>query len=190
MKPWVALPVLLYPSLLLSQSATEPSKNPRVCVAVVANASTTSAAIDSLTERLAQDLKRNKVDVAVMDSSTTMGRVLRPGRQNTDEADRKDCDYTLLTQIVESRTHPAGSQNSPRDGAIVPSVDAADTMGGNSGPVYRENVQIAFALYRASHVDPVVDTSILERASANVSDTFMAGMDRIANRVRHELKVK
>lgn len=190
MRPWLALPVLLFPTLLLSQSATDQSKNPKVCVAVVANASTTSASIDSLTERLAKDLKRSKVDVTVMDSSTTMGRVLRPSRQNAVEADGKDCEYTLLTQIVESRSHPAGPQNSPRDGAIVPSVDAADTMGGNSGPIYRENVQIAFALYRASHVDPVIDASILERPSANVSDTFMAGMDRIANRVSHDLKVK
>ena len=46
--------------------------------------------------------------------------------------------------------------------------------------VYRENMQIDFALFRASHYDPVVDTYILERASANVSDTFLTGMDRIA----------
>jgi hypothetical protein len=41
-----------------------------------------------------------------------------------------------------------------------------------------------------SHVSPVVDTNILEAASANVSDTFMAGMDRIASRVAHETKKK
>ena len=119
-----------------------------------------------------------------------MERKLRPTRRNTEEADDKQCDYTLLTQIVETRAHPAAPQTARRDGAIVPSVDAADPLGGNSGPVYRENMQIAFALFRASHYDPVLDTSILERASANVSDTFLTGMDRIANRVSHDLKTK
>ena len=57
-----------------------------------------------------------------------------------------------------------------------------DPLGGSSGPVYREDIEVAFALFRASKYDPILDTSILEPASANVSDTFLAGVDRIANR--------
>jgi len=186
-------PVLLAALLILlcpAQSASPESKNPKVCVAMVANASTVSAPLERLTERLAKSLKRGKTEAMAMDSSTTMDRNLRPTRLNVEEADDKQCDYTLLTQIVESRAHPAAPPTLQRDGATVPSVDAADPLGGNSGPVYREKMQIAFALFRASHYDPVVDAYILERASANVSDTFQTGMDRIANRVSHDLKKK
>jgi hypothetical protein len=35
-----------------------------------------------------------------------------------------------------------------------------------------------------------LDTYLLERSSANVSDSFLAAMDREANRVSHELKKK
>jgi hypothetical protein len=63
-------------------------------------------------------------------------------------------------------------------------------MGGISGPVYREELGIAFALFRTSRYDPVLNTFILERASANVSDTFLVAMDRIANRVCREVKKK
>ena len=125
-----------------------------------------------------------------MDSSTTMERELRPTRQNSGEADDKQCDYTVLTQIVETRTHPAALQTIPRPGAEVPSIDASDPLGGQSGPVYREETQVAFALFRSSHYEPIVDAYILERASATVSDSFVAAMDRIANRVTHELKKK
>jgi hypothetical protein len=51
-------------------------------------------------------------------------------------------------------------------------------------------MEIAFALFRASKYDPVLDTDVLEPASANVSDTFLAGMDRIANRVSHDIAKK
>ena len=61
-------------------------------------------------------------------------------------------------------------------------------MGGNSGPAYREEMQIDFALFRVSRADPLVDTSILERDSGSVSDTFQSAMDRVASRVSHELK--
>lgn len=186
----VALPIALHPLLLRAQAGSRESVNPKVCVAMVANVSSVSAFPDRLTERLVKSIKRGKVEAVAMDSSTSSERQLRPTRSNADEADDKQCDYTLLTQIVEARAHPAEPQTGRRDGAIVPSVDASDSMGGNSGPVYRENMQINFALFRASHSAPVVDTSILERASANVSDTFLTGMDGIANRVTHELKKK
>jgi hypothetical protein len=125
-----------------------------------------------------------------MDSSTTMEGKLRPTPENVDEADEKQSDFTLLTQIVEARAHPAMPETVPRVGAGVPSIDASDPLGGRSGPDYRENMQIAFALFRPGHHEPLVDTYVLERASANVSDSFLAGMDRVANRVSHDLKKK
>jgi hypothetical protein len=178
--------LLLCPVFLSAQSS-----DTRICVAVVSNASAVSADLDRLTARLVKSLKRNKREAVAMDSSTTMNRELRPTRQNRDEADDKQCDYTLLTQIVESRAHPAATPGIRPSGPVVPNVDASDTRPGSSSePVYREEMQISFALFPVSHVSPVVDTNILEAASANVSDTFMAGMDRIASRVAHETKKK
>jgi hypothetical protein len=159
-------------------------------VAVVDNASTISAYVERLTERLVKNLRRGKVEAVAMESSTTKERTLRPTRQNSDEADHRQCDYTLLTQIVEVRAHPATPQTTKRDGATVPSIDAADPLGGSSGPVYREEMEIAFALFGPSKYDPLIDTYVLEPASANVVDTFQAGMDRIANRVSHDVKKK
>ena len=182
--------LLILAVLLLAQAEARKSQNSRICVAGVTNASTISASLERLTERLVKSIQRNKVEAVAMDSSTTMQPNLRPTRQNSDEAEDRQCDYTLLTQIVETRAHPAAPQTIPRPGATVPSFDASDPMGGQSGPVYREETEIAFALFRLSHYEPIVDAYILEGGSANVSDTFLAGMDRIANRVSHDLKKK
>jgi hypothetical protein len=185
-----ALPILLCPMLLVAQSESRQSGTPKVCVATVSNVSTVPAYLERLTEHLVKTLKRNKVEAISMTSSTTIKRRLRPTRQNIDEAEDKQCNYTLLTQIVEARAHPGMPQTIPRDGARIPSLDASDPMGGQSGPVYRENEQISFALFRPYHDDPMVDTYVLERASADVSDTFQMAMDRIANRVSRDLKTK
>ena len=184
MRPFLLAAVVIpfCPVLVLAQSSSRELKKPRVCVAIVDNASTVSAHVERLTERLVKNLRRNKLEAVAMDSSTIKGRTLRPTRQNTDEADDKQCGYTLLTQIVETRTNPAAPQTSPRAGAREPSVDASDPLSGSSGPVYREELGIAFALFRTSRYNPVLDTFILERASANVADTFLVAMDRIANR--------
>lgn len=185
-----AILIPLCPALLLAQSRSCESNPPRVCVAVVDNASAVSAYVERLTERLVKNLQRGKVEAVAMESSTTKERTLTPTRQNTDEAGDKQGNYTLLTQIVEVRAHPAAPQTSKRDGATVPSLDAADPLSGGSGPVYREDMEIAFALFRISKYEPVLDTDVLEPASANVSDTFLAGMARIANRVTHDIKKK
>ena len=56
---------------------------------------------------------------------------------------------------------------------------------------YRDNLQINFALFRATRpTTAVVDTYALEQASANVADSFLRGMDREANRISHDLKKK
>ncbi|MBZ5614339.1 MAG: hypothetical protein LAO23_10050 [Acidobacteriia bacterium] len=178
------------PVLALAQSSSGELKRPRVCVALVENTSTVSAYEERLTERLVKSLRRDKLEAVAMDSSTTKEHTLRPTRQNTDEADSKQCGYTLLTQIVETRTSPAAPETAPWAGARVPSVDTSEPTGGRSGPVYREELGIAFALFRTSRYDPVLNTFILERASANVSDTFLVAMDKIANRVSREVKKK
>jgi predicted Zn-dependent protease len=63
-------------------------------------------------------------------------------------------------------------------------------MGGQSGPVYRDNLEIKFALFRPGKVSAVMNTTMLAQPSANVSDSLMQTMDRVANRVSHELKKK
>jgi hypothetical protein len=175
---------------LLLIALRSPPPSPKICVATVANASATSAFRERLSERLVKSIQRSKLEAVAMDSSTTMKPPLRPTRQNSDEAEDKHCDYTLLTQILETRAHPAAPQTIPRPGAEVPSIDASDPLGGQSGPVYREETQINFALFPLSHYEPILDAFILERASATVSDSFLTGMDRIANRVRDAIKKK
>jgi hypothetical protein len=72
----------------------------------------------------------------------------------------------------------------------VPSVDASDPLGGQSGPVYRDNLEVNFALFRSGTPKALLDTRLLDRPSANVSDSLMQAMDRVANRIHHELKKK
>lgn len=61
-------------------------------------------------------------------------------------------------------------------------------MGGSSGPVHRDNLQISFALFPMDRLKPVVDTVILAQPSGNVSDNLLSAMDRESNRVASELK--
>jgi len=161
----------------------------KVCVAVVANASTTSAFVERLTERLTKGLKQNKLDSITMSSSTTEKYPLQLTSENGEEVKENDCDYALLTQIRDPKQHPLEPKAPEISiGGRVPSIDASDPLGGSSGPVHRDNLQVAFALFRVGRLKPVIDTNILERPSANVSDTLIPAMDHEANRVGHELK--
>ena len=74
--------------------------------------------------------------------------------------------------------------------ARVPSTDASDPLGGQSGPVYRNELEINFAVFRAGNPYPILDTQILDRARTNASDSLIDAMDREGNRVRHELEKK
>jgi len=124
-----------------------------------------------------------------MDSATTDKHPLEMSTDNGEEAKQKECDYVLLSQIRNPRQHPLEPQMPEISiGGRVPSVDASDPMGGSSGPVYRENLNVAFALFRIGRFNPVLDTYVLERFSANVSDTLLPAMDHEASRVGHELK--
>ncbi len=72
----------------------------------------------------------------------------------------------------------------------MPSTDASDPLGGQSGPVYRENLQIDLALFRPGKLSAMMNATILAQPSANVSDSLLQTMDRVSNRVSHELKKK
>ena len=141
--------------LVLAPVATQPQDLPiqpkpgvKVCVATVSNVSARSALVDRLTERLSRDLRDDKIKAVTMDSSTTTDGKLHPTRENGEEAKSKDCDYMLLTQIVDPRAHPFDPQSPQISiGGRVPSTDASDPLSGASGPVYRDNLQISFALF-------------------------------------------
>ena len=102
---FLALLALTPLSLRAWQHDTPPhaQKVAKVCVATVANASTTSAFVERMTVRLANSLGENKVDAVKMDSRTTTQRKLQPTRENGEESRKKECDYILLTQIVDPR---------------------------------------------------------------------------------------
>jgi hypothetical protein len=146
---------------------------------------------DRMTERLSKSLKDNKISAVAMDSSTTTDHKLHLTAENGHEAKGKECDYILLTQIVEPKAHPEEPQIPPISiGRKVPSIDASDPLGGSSGPVYRDNLQISFALFRTDRFKPVVDTVMLAQPSGNVSGNLLSTMDRESNRIGHELKKK
>jgi hypothetical protein len=160
-------------------------------VAIITNASTISVFVECLTERLTKGLQKNKTNAVMMDSATTTQGKLQPTLENGEESREKECDYVLLAQIRDPRARPFEPQMPTVSiGGRVPSVDASDPLGGSSGPVYRDNLQVAFALFRRARPKPDLDTLIQERPSANVSDTFLSAMDRVANRVSHELNKK
>jgi hypothetical protein len=190
--------LLLLLVLTLAPIATWPQDLPsppkaggKVCVATVSNVSSRSALVDRLTERLSKSLKDNKINALAMDSSTTTDRKLHPTAENGDEAKRKECDYILLTQIVDPKANPYEPQIPPISiGGRVPSTDASDPLGGSSGPIYRDNLQISFALFRTDRFKPVLDAAILAQPSGNVSDNLLSTMDRESNRIGHELKKK
>ena len=182
--------------LVLASVAAQPQDLPirpkpgiKVCVATVSNVSARSALVDRLTERLAKNLKDEKIRAVAMDSNTTTDPKLHPTRENGEEAKARDCDYMLLTQIVDPKAHPFDPQSPQISvGGRVPSVDASDPMGGSSGPVHRDNLQVSFALFPMDRLKPVVDTVLLAQPSGNVSDNLLSAMDRESNRVASELK--
>ena len=184
----LAVPALVWP--MLSQDLpSQPKAGAKVCVATVENASATSAVVERLTDRLTKSLKQGKFNALSMDSQTTDKYPLEMSTHNGEEAKQKECDYVLLTQIRDPREHPLEPQPPQISiGGRVPSIDASDPLGGSSGPVYRENLQVAFALYRIGRFKPVLSTYVLERPARNVADSLLPAMDHEANRVGHELK--
>lgn len=188
----VLLVFALAPFAALSQDLpSHPKPDSKVCVATVSNMSARSALVDRMTKRLSKGLKDDKINAITMDSSTTTDHKLHPTHENGEEAKSKDCNYILLTQIVDPKTRPFDPQSPQISiGGRVPSVDASDPPGGASGPVYRDNLQISFALFPMDRLKPVVDTVIMAQPSGNASDNLLPAMDRESNRVGYELKKK
>lgn len=183
------IPVILASTGIAQDLPPQPKSGAKVCVATVGNASTTSAMVERLTERLSSSLKKNMINAVTMDSETTNKHPLEMSTDNGEEAKQKECDYVLLSQIRDPRQHPLEPQPPQISiGSRVPSIDASDPLGGSSGPVYRENLQVFIALFRIGRYKPVLDTYVLERPAGHVSDTLLYAMDHEANRVDHELK--
>lgn len=184
----VALPAAISLVLVSAVAAKDKSSLPqgKVCVAVVANASTTSASVEQMKERLVKSLKQDKVDAVGMDSRTTTAYPLRLSEDNGEESQQKGCDYILLTQLRDPREHP-WEPHLPEIsiGGPVPSTDASDQTA-EAGP----NLQVAFALFRSGRFEPVVDTYVLDRTGTTVATRFWHAMDMEANRIRSELKKK
>ena len=165
-----------------------PADGGELCVAAVANASTATAMPDRLTQRLAKSLKQNKVRVVTMDSATTMHPQIRPTTENGEESKQNDCEFILLTQIRAKQLGPVEGTTEISIGGRVPSTDASDPLGGQSGPVYRDNVEIRFALFRTDRFEPQAEAVLLERPTSSATDSFMNSMDREANRIAKEWK--
>jgi hypothetical protein len=192
---FVFLPVLLIPLFAGSASPQELSSQPqpgaKVCVAIVANRTTKSLFVERMTERLTRGLVQNKLAAVTMDSATTNDRELHPTIENSGELKVRECDYLVLTHVTDPKTHPAEMRIPDISiGGKVPSVDASDPLGGSSGPVYRDNLEVGFALFRPGHLKAELDTTFLAQPTANASDSLLPAMDRVANRISHELKKK
>ena len=171
--------------------SAQPGSGAKVCVAIVNNHTAELLDQDHMTARLVKALADKKLSAVAMDSSTGNSRDLRPTLENSQEMKDKECDYMVLTMIAGSSTY-----NSPNDSEItigharIPSVDASDPMGGQSGPVYRNELSINFAVFRPGNLKPVLDTRILDRPRANASDSLMDAMDQEGSRIQHDLKKK
>jgi len=174
-----------------TKESSQPEARSKVCVALVSNRTTTSLFVERMTERVTKGLVQDKLAAVTMDSATTDDRELHPTLANGEELKRLGCDYIVLTQV----TNPKTNLTEPRVPSItvggrVPSTDASDPLGGQSGPVYRENLQIDLALFRPGKLSAMMNATILAQPSANVSDSLLQTMDRVSNRVSHELKKK
>ncbi len=183
--------------LLTSRAASQPQSSPastgaRVCVAMVNNHSSQSLFVERLTERLVQNLTGSKIKAVAMDSTTTSDRTLHPTAENSDELERRDCAYLVLTQVTDPKNHGPTEIPSPQVsiGRKASSTDAKDSLGGQTGSIYQENVEVNFAVFRTGTPKATLDTRILDEASANVSNSLMPAMDRVGNRISHELKKK
>jgi hypothetical protein len=177
-------------SLAWSQElSSQPGSGAKVCVAEVNNRTGKSLFVERMTERLVRGLIEGKLAALAMDSATTSDRELRPTLENSEELKRRECNYLVLTQVADPKSRPTEPVIPPISiGGKVPNVDASDPLGGQSGPQYRENLEVNFAVFRPGSTKPVLNTRILDQPSGNVSDSMMQTMDREANRIGRELK--
>src|SRR5690348_8158305 len=139
----------------------------KICVAVVNNHTAELLSPDRMTARLAKAVNDKKHSAVAMETGTSDSRKLQPSLENSEEMKRKDCDYIVLTMVTGSSRHATPGDTGISIGyARVPSVDASDPLGGESGPVYRNELEINFAVFRAGNPYPIIETQILDRARA------------------------
>jgi hypothetical protein len=174
------------------QATSQELSGAKVCVAVVNNHTAELLSPGRMTVRLLKAVSDKKLSAVAMDSATGNSKELRPTLENSQEMKSKKCDYVLLTMVTGSSKRGGSSSDAGISigHARVPSTDASDPMGGQSGPVYRSEVEVNFAVFRSGGLNPILDTQILDRPRANASDSLMDAMDREGNRVKHELRKK
>jgi uncharacterized protein GlcG (DUF336 family) len=174
------------------QATSQKLSGAKVCVAVVNNHTAELLTPDRMTVRLVKAVSDKKLSAVAMDSSTGNSKELRPTLENSQEMKSKECDYLLLTMVTGSSKRAGSSSDAGISigHARVPSTDASDPMGGQSGPVYRSELEVNFAVFRSGGLNPILDTLILDRPRANASDSLMDAMDREGNRVKHKLEKK
>ncbi len=139
----------------------QPESGAKVCVAGVNNRTAKSLFVERMTDRLAHGLRDSKLIAVVMDSTTTNDRDLHPTLENSEELKRRECDYMVLTQVADPKSRPTEPVIPPISiGGKVPSVDASDPMGGQSGSPYRDSLEVNFAVFRPGSPKPVVNIRI------------------------------
>ena len=182
--------IFLLASTLLAWSqelSSQPGSGAKVCVAEVNNRTGKSLFVERMTERLVGGLIEGKLAALAMDSATTGDRELRPTLENSEELKRRECNYLVLTQVADPRAHPTELKVPEISiGGRAPNVDASDPPGAPP----RETLEVRFALFRPGSPKAVTDTSFPAQPSANVSDSLMQAMDRVANRVGRDVKKK
>ena len=173
------------------QLSSQPVQGAKACVAVVRNESSESLLVERMTDRLTEGLVQNKLVAVTIDSETTRDRQLHATVQNSEQMKSRECDYLVLTQVVDRKDNIADPQAPGISiGKKVPSIDASDPLGGTSGPVYRGNLEVHFAVFRPGHLKADLDTDFPAQPASTVSDSLLPAMDRVANRVSHEIKKK
>lgn len=178
--------------LISLQAMSQEAAQAKVCVTLVNNHTAELLSQDRMTARLVKAVSDKRLSVVAMDSSTGNSVKLRPTPQNSQEMKAKGCNYLVLTMVTGSSKYAGSSRDAEISigHARVPSIDASDPLGGQSGPVYRRELEINFAIFRAGDLNPILDTQILDRARANASDSLMDAIDREGSRVKSEVKKK
>jgi len=185
----LALFLALFSLAVRAQDELPPTgKKGKVCVAVVANATTNSMFVEHMTDRLTQSLNQNETEAVKMESpSPTIGK-LEPSSQNGQESKEKDCLYILLTRVVDPGQHPLEIPGPKISfGQHPTSVDAADP---SSTPMNQDSLRIDFALFRSGRFKPVTDAAVLGHRSNSAADAYETEMGHEANRVTHDINKK
>ena len=98
----------LSPLMIAQDLPPQPKIGAKVCVARVANASTTSAFVERLTERLSRSLKQNKINAVTMHSETTDKY---PLQLSTDVGEEVNRTIAIMSSSRKSAIHDSIHSN-------------------------------------------------------------------------------